>query len=485
MRNAVRRLTRIQIGVFISGLHLFVSVLGAGIITAFSLYFIYQSGVQSNLREFEDLAFITKNALEEPVRAYYEGNSTPDHVETILNRYLASRPEINYTILSPEGDALLPDSDFCTLAGVSLDSPEVITALKKTIGHSFRNCPKGDRMLYVASTIDWGSALLGILILAVPFNEVMAPTYQTMGWMVVIALLIVAFAVAEGWLGSIFISRPLGRLSQTAKKLSQGDLTARAEIEGPLEIADLANTLNDMASRLQISLESLRAFAANASHELRTPLTSIKLQVEALRGGACEDPEVAHRFLDHLDHEIDRLTLTFNDMLDLSQIEGSEPDFQPVNMVELAKEVEAFWETRARESGTHLILDVGRHLPELVGNPFQLRRLFDNLLDNAIKNTPPGGKITIILQHGLADSVFPKGTIRIEVSDTGKGIAQEHLPHIFDRFFRIDPHPRGNGGGSGLGLAIARTIVSAHGGTIGVKSQLGAGSTFWIELPVK
>lgn len=139
-------------------------------------------------------------------------------------------------------------------------------------------------MLYVASTIDWGSALLGILILAVPFNEVMAPTYQTMGWMVVIALLIVAFAVAEGWLGSIFISRPLGRLSQTAKKLSQGDLTARAEIEGPLEIADLANTLNDMASRLQISLESLRAFAANASHELRTPLTSIKLQVEALRG---------------------------------------------------------------------------------------------------------------------------------------------------------------------------------------------------------
>jgi signal transduction histidine kinase len=474
-----------QIGIFISILQLLVSVLGAGVITAFSLYFIYQSGKQSNLREFEDLAFITKNALEEPVRAYTEGKATPNNIETTLTHYLSGRPEINYTILSPNGKALLPDSDFCTLAGVSLDSPEVVMAVNETIGYSIRNCPKGERMLYVASTIDQGSDLFGFLILAAPFNEVMEPTFQTMRWMIVVALLIVAFTVAESWMGSIFISRPLKRLSQTAKRLSQGDLAARAEIEGPSEVADLANTLNEMAARLQISLESLRAFAANASHELRTPLTSIKLQVEALRGGACEDPEVAHRFLDHLDHEIDRLTFTVNDMLDLSQIEGSEPDFQLVNMVELAREVEAFWETRSRESGAKLILDIGSDIPELAGNPFQLRRLFDNLLDNSIKNTPPGGTIHIILRHGLADSVYPKGTIRIEVQDTGKGIAQEHLPHIFDRFFRIDPHPHGSSGGSGLGLAIARSIVSAHRGMIGVKSQLGTGSTFWIELPVK
>ena len=485
LRRMKRSIPPLQISTFIGILHLLIGILGAGVITAFSLYFIYKSGEQFNFREIEDLAFVTENALEEPVGAFVNGTGSAAEVEAALNRYMAGHPEISYTILAKNGKALFPGSAFCTLSGVSLNSPEVITALDKTIGRSIRSCPQGGRMIYVASTIDQGPHLFGILILATPFDDVMAPTYQTMGWMGVIALLIVAFTVVEGWLGSIYISRPLGRLTQTAKKLSLGDLTARAEIEGPLEVTHLAKTLNEMAARLQSSLESLSAFVANASHELRTPLTSIKLQVEALRGGACEEPEVARHFLDQLDHEIDRLTYTINDMLDLSQIEGAELNFQPVNMAELAKEVEAFWETRSRQSGIALTVEIGKDLPELNGNPHQLRRLLDNLLDNAIKNTPSGGSVQIILRHGLADSNYLRGTIRIDVRDTGKGIAPEHVAHIFDRFYRIDPHPRGGGGGSGLGLAIARLIVSAHGGTIGVKSRLGSGSTFWIELPVK
>jgi signal transduction histidine kinase len=340
-------------------------------------------------------------------------------------------------------------------------------------------------MIYVASTIEQRSKVEGILVLATPFDVVMAPTYQTMRWMGVIALLIVAFTVGEGWLGSIYISRPLVRLSQTAKKLSQGNLAARARVEGPVEVIHLAQTLNEMAARLQNSLDSLRAFVANASHELRTPLTSIKLQVSALRDGACEEPEVAHRFLDQLDHEIDRLSYTVNDMLDLSQIEGaSEHNFQPVNLFDLACEVEAFWEARSQQAGLSLTINAGKDLYPVKGDPYQLRRLFDNLLDNAIKNTPAGGKVEMVLRNCPEGSSRFRQSIRIEIRDTGRGIAPEHLLHIFDRFYRIDPHPRGGGGGSGLGLAIVRSIVVAHDGIIDVNSALGSGSTFWIELPI-
>ncbi len=484
-RRISRRIPSMRIGTFIGILHLLIGILGAGVITSFALFFIYKNGEQANLRGVEDLAAITQNALDEPVRSFVSGKGSSADIEATLSRYLQGHPEITYTILSASGEPLLPSSSSCSLKDISLTSPEVTTAMNEPVGHSIRNCPEGVRTIYVATAIKNGANLLGILILAAPFNDVMAPTYQTMRWMGIIALLIVAFTVVEGWLGSVYISKPLGRLSQTAEKLSQGDLTARAATEGPVEVTHLAMTLNEMAARLQSSLESLRAFVGNASHELRTPLTSIKLQVEALRACACEEPEVADRFLNQLEHEIDRLAYTVNDMLDLSQIEGSEPNFQPVNLGELVNEVEAFWETRSRQAGIELAVDTGQHLPDLSGNAYQLRRLLDNLLDNAIKNTPAGGTVKILLRHGLADSNYPKGTIRIEVRDSGKGIAQEHIPHIFDRFYRIDPHPRGGGGGSGLGLAIAQSIVSAHGGIIGVKSTLGAGSTFWIELPLK
>jgi two-component system, OmpR family, sensor kinase len=484
-RRITRRIPPLHIGTFIGILHLFIGILGAGVITAFSLYFIYQSGEQANLREVEDLAFITENAIEEPVRAFANGTGSVTSIEAALNRYLKSHPEVRYTILAPDGNALLPGTSSCSLTDLSLNSPEVKVALTNTIGHSIRNCPAGTRMIYVASKIDQGANFFGILVLAAPFDGVMAPTYQTMRWMGVIALLIVAFTVGEGWLGSIYISGPLTRLSLTAEKLSKGDLSARAKVEGPVEVIHLAKTLNEMAARLQTSLDSLRAFVANASHELRTPLTSIKLQVGALRECACEEPEIANRFMDQLDHEIDRLAYTVNDMLDLSQIEGAtENHFQIVNLIDLASEVEAFWEVRSRQSGLVLTTVASKDLFPVKGDPYQLRRLFDNLLDNAIKNTPAGGKVEMLLQNCQEENSRFQRAICIVIRDTGRGIAPEHLPHIFDRFYRIDPHPRGERGGSGLGLAIVHSIVIVHGGNILVDSALGSGTSFHIELPV-
>jgi two-component system phosphate regulon sensor histidine kinase PhoR len=175
-------------------------------------------------------------------------------------------------------------------------------------------------------------------------------------------------------------------------------------------------------------------------------------------------------------------------MLDLSQIEGggSAPKFEAVDMTDLAREVQAFWEARTRHVGLLLTISAEPDLPVVRGDAYQLRRLFDNLLDNAVKNTPTGGQIEIVLKRcpPLSGKRLPD-VVRMEVHDTGIGIATDHLAHIFDRFYRIDPRPGvGKPIGSGLGLAIARSIAVAHGGKIGVNSSPGSGSTFWVELPV-
>lgn len=485
-----------RIGTFISILHLLIGLLGAGIITSFALYFIYISGEQASLRELEDLAFVAQNAAEAPLSAYQDGTGTLAALETTLADYLKARPEVRYTILSPDGRIFLPDAETCTRNGISLSSPEVQAALQKTIGHSIRTCaPTNQRMFYVAAAIYSGPAPSGILVLAAPYNALMQPTFKTMRGLGVVALLIVLFTVAEGWLGSIYISRPLERLSKVAARLREGDLSARAELRGPVEVVHLASTLNGMAEQVQANFDSMRGFVANASHELRTPLTTLKLQVGAL-DNASDDPEVSRHFLRQVDSEIDRMNHLVSDMLDLSRIEarGAAIERQPVDLGELSSEVLAFWEARSRQAGVSLTLDNQEEPGGLVvsGDPYRLRQLMDNLVDNAIKYTAAGGSVTILLRRCPPEPGARAAEMaRIEVRDTGVGIAAEHLPRIFDRFYRVEMRRVAKGSsapgektpGSGLGLAIARSIVTTHDGEIGVTSQPGMGSTFWVELP--
>ena len=485
--HLMRRVPPLHISTFIGILHLLIGLLGAGLISVFSLYFIYESGVQASLREIEGLGFTLDNALEDTFTSIHAGSSSVDDLQRTLNRYLKGRSDVRYVVLHPNGEPWFQPPLSRELSGVSIASTEVSHALTQTIGQSIRRNGEGQRTIYVATAIYQGGEMVGFLVLGERFDQVMAPTFRTMSWFSLIALLIVAFTVVEGWLGANYISRPLTRLSAVAESLSQGDLSARAELQGPVEVIHLSRTLNEMAARLQSSLASLRAFVANASHELRTPLTSIKLQVGVLRGGAIEEPEVAERFLGQMESEIDRLVYMVNDMLDLSQIEGGPTlAFQTVNLNDLADEVEAFWEARSHQADLCLTLRSAPNLPLIQGDPYRLRQLLDNLLDNAMKNTPAGGQVEIVFENCL-DTDGRTGQdgspvkIHIEVRDNGDGIGPEHLPRIFDRFYHVAAHP--HSGGSGLGLAIARSIVEAHGGKIGVSSQLGKGSIFWVDLP--
>jgi two-component system phosphate regulon sensor histidine kinase PhoR len=221
---------------------------------------------------------------------------------------------------------------------------------------------------------------------------------------------------------------------------------------------------------------SRRDFVANVSHELRTPLAGIKAVVETLRDGAIRDPAAADEFLARVDAEVDRLVQLVEELLHLARIESGAA---PLHLVDVAPRaliapcVDRFRPT-AERAGVELTLDVPDSLPAVRADPERLGQALGNLIHNAIKFTPPGGRVAV----GGAQA---NGQVQISVTDTGSGIDAVDLPRIFERFYVADRARSGRG--TGLGLAIVKHVVRAHGGTVDAQSALGRGSTFTISLP--
>ncbi|MGH2598003.1 MAG: sensor histidine kinase, partial [Dehalococcoidia bacterium] len=219
-----------------------------------------------------------------------------------------------------------------------------------------------------------------------------------------------------------------------------------------------------------------RDFVANVSHELRTPLAGIKAVVETLRDGAVDDPEAAAEFLGRVDEEVDRLVQLVEELMHLSRIEsGAAPmeltEVRPHGL--LVRSAERF-RHQAERAGVEVTVEEA-DLPPMRADPERLAQAVGNLVHNAIKFTPPGGRVT--LSATQAD-----GMVRLTITDTGSGIDPADLPRIFERFYVADRARSQRG--TGLGLAIVKHVVRAHGGTVEVESALGEGSTFTIEIPV-
>ncbi len=226
-------------------------------------------------------------------------------------------------------------------------------------------------------------------------------------------------------------------------------------------------------------LEEMRVeFVANVSHELRTPLTSIRGFVETLKEGAVDNPEERVRFLNIIEKHADRLNSLINDLLQLSRIESREikMESRSINLKELIDEVVTDFEERTERKGHTVEVNVSPGLPEIAADRERIEQVLSNLLDNAVKFTPPKGKISL--------SALDEGEdIRIEISDTGIGIPREYLPRLFERFYRVDKARSKELGGTGLGLSIVKHIVQAHGGTVGAESEPDKGSKFFFTLP--
>jgi two-component system heavy metal sensor histidine kinase CusS len=289
-----------------------------------------------------------------------------------------------------------------------------------------------------------------------------------------------ACAVGGGyWLARKALS-PVDRMAATAAEITATRLDRRlAEPEALDELGHLARTFNSMISRLQRSFEEVRRFTADAAHELRTPLAVMRTEAEvALRSQRSPDRDA--RVLENLLEEIERLSRLVSQLLFLCRedtgIGIGISNFHPVRLDNLVREVVEHMEVAAREKG----LDLQATLPtrcEIKGDPDRLRQVLFNLLDNAIKYTPTGGRVTVEAQPA-------PGQIRIIVTDTGIGIPGEHLPHVFERFYRVDSARSRETDGNGLGLAICYSIVESHSGRLAIESEPGIGTCVKLILPL-
>ncbi|MFH1190070.1 MAG: ATP-binding protein [Candidatus Omnitrophota bacterium] len=226
-------------------------------------------------------------------------------------------------------------------------------------------------------------------------------------------------------------------------------------------------------------LEDIRKdFVANVSHELRTPISSIKGYAETLLDGKVDNEATVKEFLNIIHQDSDRLANLIDDLLDLSKIESGKMkmELEPLDILPIVKRCVNILEKPAKDKSLAVILDIPADLPKVLGDHERLSQVFMNLLDNAIKYTPGGGSITVRAVHaGEAD--------RIDISDTGIGIAEKDLPRIFERFYRVDKARSRELGGTGLGLSIVKHIVQAHAGQVWVRSTPDEGSTFSFTIP--
>lgn len=304
-------------------------------------------------------------------------------------------------------------------------------------------------------------------------------TTQRAVWLAGLAAAVLA--TIFGLIMSNRLTSPLRHLSDTAAVMGAGDLSVRSNIKTSDEIGELANRFNQMAERLQVNFQeleterdALRRFIADASHELRTPITAIKNFNALLLGPAANDAQAQSEFLAESQVQIDRLEWITQNLLNLSRSDAGlvQLDRTDCNLADLMEDAAKPFKALADEKGIELKL----HLPDpgtkINCDPVRIELALSNLLDNAIKYTPSGGKVDMGTEY-IGEKV------RIWVKDSGSGITQEDLPHIFDRFYRGNNASRP---GSGLGLSIVASMIQAHGGKTACESELGRGSKFTIEL---
>lgn len=330
--------------------------------------------------------------------------------------------------------------------------------------------------IYLNEPIYLGDRLVGVIRASYSLARIEADVAYVRG---VLLALVAAFAAIVTVL-TIFLAnsltRPLEQLRQGASRIAGGDLHVVVPEQGTEEVRMLANTMNHMTARLS-QLESLRRqYVSDVSHELRTPLGSIRAMADTLLEHAESDPQLVRRYLTRIVAQTERLSRLAAQILDVS-VTDSRAGYErkPVDIAGVVASV--VQDIKPRVDQKHLSMAVeGAANETVVGDRDRLSQVFLNLLDNAIRHTAEGGRLTVRLNGD-------KEVVKIAVSDTGDGIPPEHLPHIFERYYRAERSRSAETGGTGLGLAIVQQIVEAHEGRVEVESTVGKGTTFTVSLP--
>mgnify|MGYP000150040614 CR=1 FL=1 len=333
-----------------------------------------------------------------------------------------------------------------------------------TVGRSFK---------YKGSN---GKNIMIIIYMHTPVAEVSAAREKLLTYFLISGGIAIVVAILMIYVFSLKLSRPLKQMKHVASRISNGEFEKRVNIKSKDEVGDLARAFNQMAAALQNLEEMRRAFVANVSHELRTPMTTIRGFIEGILDGTIP-PEKHEHYLTVVRDETNRLNRLVNDLLDLAKMESGEVklNITVFDINELLRRCVIKMETLLVEKDLTVDADFEEEEIRVKGDTDAIERVVLNLMHNAIKFTPSGGRISVITRKS-------RDTVEVTVKDTGIGIEENELEMIWDRFYKSDKSRSQDKTGTGLGLAIVRNIINEHGQSIYVQSKPSEGTAFTFTL---
>jgi two-component system OmpR family sensor kinase len=391
-------------------------------------------------------------------------------------------------VRSLDGDTVVATFSGATLPGASVPAPNLPDAVRppalnrttEAVRYFTVGGAHGGPEYRVRASIAQGDEAM--LLVASSLRDVNSTLNRLLAIeLVVTALVLAAIAGLGLWLVRLGL-RPLDAIGQTASAIAAGDLSRRVErAEERTEVGRLGLALNSMLARIESSFRAqeaserkLRRFVADASHELRTPLSAVRAYAELYDRGAAERPDDLERSMKGISRESERMSVLVEDLLLLARLDDGRPLER--ERVELDEVVGEAVET-AQAVDPDRAIELHAEPATVLGDRVRLRQIVDNLLANVRAHTPPGtpASVSVTRRNGSAE---------ISVTDAGPGLDEEHLEHLFERFYRADPSRARASGGVGLGLAIVAAVAEAHGGTASASSRPGEGTTIAIALPL-
>lgn len=463
---------------------------------------LYLETQKANLLAQAQLVAATLPPLQSPASEGGQGGGEPySQMSNVV-------PGIHTRVIEAEGAVIidLPDSPPLAQAVVEplpslaqnavgivspdelLSRPEITQALSGQPATAIRrvDVAGGQRVLYAAAPVLTADGRVSRLVyLATPLPDTSLATLPVaVRWQLAGALIgAVVLATAVGWWLARRISGPLTELAQAATAVASGNLNQTApENTAITDLRDLGRAFNTMTTSLRQADQLKTAFIADVSHELRTPLTALKGTIETLQDGAVDDLSVRDRFLASMAAETERLIRLVNDLLILTRADAGALKLQlrPVRLGDVVQaRVEHLASLASQRQVCLRVVEAGIGPAPggyVLVDSDRIAQVIDNLLDNAIRHSPPGAEVTV--------TVSPTdGEVICAIADSGPGIPAQHLPYIFERFYRADPARSRSLGNSGLGLSIARALVQAHGGRITAHSVEGQGTMVTFVLP--
>lgn len=322
----------------------------------------------------------------------------------------------------------------------------------------------GDDLVIVTAPIVHEQQAVGAVRVTASLGAVQSRVRRSLLALGLVGLLAILAGLAAAWFLATWLTRPVCRLEEAAVRFGQGDFDARADPQGPEEIATLATSFNRMAGAVSANILAQRDFLANASHQLRTPLTGIKLRLEAIRGEGGASAEQARK----AEVEVDRLSALVDDLLELARVSSVDTEAEQVDLSDLASAAVDRWSGPAQRAGQRVVNGAAGPC-RVVASVRDLEQVLDNLIENSIRYSPPGSAITV--EAGARGRSFV-----LAVADDGPGIQAADRDRVFERFYRGSAG-RQAGPGTGLGLAVVAELVRRWGGEVSLASSNGSSGT--------